>query len=167
RYAGLEAISDLRMNWQLVRYQMRGYNITPTAEVAAQVEQQIGLARQSAARLKTVLGDGVSTQVAVTEQALDGYLVALKAVVSQTEAIAAARGEMERETNEINRLGQALTQAQATRLEHDTAQARITQPTVAVLALLIRPLAGWLATRPITRPLADTLAVVRNIAAGD
>ncbi len=39
RYAGLEAISNLRMNWQLVRYQMRGYNITPTAEVAAQVEQ--------------------------------------------------------------------------------------------------------------------------------
>jgi len=155
------------MNWQLVRYQMRGYNITPTAEVAAQVEQQIGLARQSAARLKTVLGDGVSTQVAVTEQALDGYLVALKAVVAQTEAIAAARGEMERETNEINRLGQALTQAQAARLEHDTAQARITQLTVAVLALLIGLLAAWLITRQITRPLADTLAVVRNIAAGD
>ncbi|MHB0841668.1 HAMP domain-containing methyl-accepting chemotaxis protein [Stutzerimonas nitrititolerans] len=167
RYAGLEAIADLRMNWQLVRYQMRGYNITPTAEVAAQVEQQIGLARQSAARLKTVLGNGVSTQVAVTEQALDGYLVALEAVVAQTEAIAAAREEMERETNEINRLGQALTQAQAARLEHDTAQARITQLTVAVLALLIGLLAAWLITRQITRPLADTLAVVRNIAAGD
>jgi len=167
RYAGLEAISDLRMNWQLVRYQMRGYNITPTAEVAAQVEQQIGLARQSAARLKTVLGDGVSTQVAVTEQALDGYLVALEAVVAQTEAIAAAREEMERETNEINRLGQALTQAQAARLEHDTTQARITQLTVAVLALLIGLLAAWLITRQITRPLADTLAVVRSIAAGD
>src|SRR5690606_20525743 len=72
RYAGLEAISDLRMNWQLVRYQMRGYNITPTAAVAAQVAKQIGHARQSAARVKDVLGGDFAAQVAVTDRALDG-----------------------------------------------------------------------------------------------
>ncbi|MCQ4312840.1 methyl-accepting chemotaxis protein [Pseudomonas stutzeri] len=167
RYAGLKAISDLRMNWQLVRYQMRGYNTTPTAEVAAKVEQQIGKARQSAARLKAVLGDDFSAQVAVTEQALDGYLVALKAVAAQTEAIAAARQEMASETDEINRLGMALTQAQNASRDHETAQAGITQISVTVLALLIGLLAAWLITRQITQPLADTLAVVRNIAAGD
>lgn len=167
RYAGLKAISELRMNWQLVRYQMRGYNTTPTVEVAAKVEQQIAQARQSAARLKAVLGEEFSAQVAITEQALDGYLVALKAVVAQTEAIAAARQEMASQTEEINRLGLALTQDQSARLDQDTSQARITQVTVAVLALLIGMLAAWLITRQITQPLADTLAVVRNIAAGD
>ncbi|MFG3695762.1 methyl-accepting chemotaxis protein [Stutzerimonas stutzeri] len=167
RYAGLKAISELRMNWQLVRYQMRGYNTTPTVEVAAKVEQQIAQARQSAARLKAVLGEEFSAQVAITEQALDGYLVALKAVVAQTEAIAAARQEMASQTEEINRLGIALTQDQSARLDQDTSQARITQITVAVLALLIGMLAAWLITRQITQPLADTLAVVRNIAAGD
>ncbi len=167
RYAGLKAISELRMNWQLVRYQMRGYNTTPTIEVAAKVEQQIAQARQSAARLKAVLGEEFSAQVAITEQALDGYLVALKAVVAQTEAIAAARQEMASQTEEISRLGLALTQDQNARLDQDTSQARITQVTVAVLALLIGMLAAWLITRQITQPLADTLAVVRNIAAGD
>ena len=167
RYAGLKAISELRMNWQLVRYQMRGYNTTPTVEVAAKVEQQIAQARQSAARLKAVLGEEFSAQVAITEQALDGYLVALKAVVAQTEAIAAARQEMASQTEEISRLGLALTQDQNARLDQDTSQARITQVTVAVLALLIGMLAAWLITRQITQPLADTLAVVRNIAAGD
>lgn len=167
RYAGLKAISELRMNWQLVRYEMRGYNTTPTVEVAAKVEQQIAQARQSAARLKAVLGEEFSAQVAITEQALDGYLVALKAVVAQTEAIAAARQEMASQTEEINRLGLALTQDQSARLDQDTTQARITQVTVAVLALLIGMLAAWLITRQITQPLADTLAVVRNIAAGD
>ena len=167
RYAGLKAISELRMNWQLVRYQMRGYNTTPTVEVAAKVEQQIAQARQSAARLKAVLGEEFSAQVAITEQALDGYLVALKAVVAQTEAIAAARQEMASQTEEISRLGLALTQDQNARLDQETSQARITQVTVAVLALLIGMLAAWLITRQITQPLADTLAVVRNIAAGD
>ncbi|MCI0915895.1 methyl-accepting chemotaxis protein [Pseudomonas stutzeri] len=167
RYAGFKAISELRMNWQLVRYQMRGYNTTPTVEVAAKVEQQIAQARQSAARLKAVLGEEFSAQVAITEQALDGYLVALKAVVAQTEAIAAARQEMASQTEEINRLGLALTQDQSARLDQETTQARITQVTVAVLALLIGMLAAWLIIRQITQPLADTLAVVRNIAAGD
>ena len=167
RYAGLKAISELRMNWQLVRYQMRGYNTTPTVEVAAKVEQQIAQARQSAARLKAVLGEEFSAQVAITEQALDGYLVALKAVVAQTEAIAAARQEMASQTEEISRLGLALTQDQNARLDQETTQARITQVTVAVLALLIGMLAAWVITRQITQPMADTLAVVRNIAAGD
>ncbi|AHL76282.1 chemotaxis protein [Stutzerimonas stutzeri] len=167
RYAGLKAISELRMNWQLVRYQMRGYNTTPTLEVAAKVEQQISQARQSAARLKAVLGESFSAQVAITEQALDGYLVALKAVVAQTEAIAAARQDMASQTAEISRLSQALTQAQDARRANETAQARLTQMTVAVLALLIGMLAAWLITRQITQPLADTLAVVRNIAAGN
>jgi methyl-accepting chemotaxis protein len=167
RYAGLKAISDLRMDWQLVRYQMRGYNTSPTTEAAAKVEQQIGQARQSAARLKEVLGEDFAAQVAVTEQALDGYLVALKAVVAQTEAIAAARQEMAGQTEEIGRLGMTLTLAQDARRDQETAQARITQITVTLLALLIGLLAAWLITRQITRPLAETLAVVRNIAAGD
>ena len=167
RYAGLKAISELRMNWQLVRYQMRGYNTTPTDQVAALVEQQIGQARQSAARLKTLLGESFSSQVAVTEQALDGYLAALKAVVAQTEAIATARQAMTNQTAEISRLSKALTQAQDARRADETAQARITQMTVAGLALLIGLLAAWLITRQITQPLADTLVVVRKIAAGD
>jgi methyl-accepting chemotaxis protein len=167
RYAGLEAISDLRMNWQLVRYQMRGYNITPTAAVAAQVEKQIERARQSAARVQEVLGGNFATQVAVTKQALDGYLVALEAVVAQTEAIATARQEMANQTTEINRLGMALAQAQDALLEEDISQARLTQLTVATLALLIGLFAAWQITRQITHPLAATLAVVRNIAAGN
>ncbi|WP_181296785.1 methyl-accepting chemotaxis protein [Pseudomonas sp. Q2-TVG4-2] len=167
RYEGLKVISELRMNWQLVRYQMRGYNTTPTAEVAAKVEHQITEARRSAARVKDVLGEDYSAQVAVTEQALDGYLVALEAVVAQTEAITAARREMANQTNEVNRLGMALSQVQNASRDQEAVQAQITQITVSVLALLIGLLAAWLITRQITRPLADTLAVIRNIANGD
>lgn len=167
RYAGLKAISDLRLNWQLVRYEMRGYNSSPTPEVAAQVEQQIGKARQSAARLNELLGDDFSAHVATIEKALDGYLGALKTVVIQTEAVTAARVEMERETNEITRLADALKTIQQTNRSHESKTAQITQVTVAGLALLIGLLAAWFITRQITVPLAETLAVVRNIAAGD
>ncbi|MBU1302027.1 MAG: methyl-accepting chemotaxis protein [Gammaproteobacteria bacterium] len=167
RYAAFKAISDLRMNWQLVRYQMRGYNTTPTAEVASLVEQQIAQARRSAARLQAVLGNGFAAQVAVTEQALDGYLTALNAVVAQTEAIAAARQQMTSQTDEINHLGMSLTQTQDAQRDAETVQAQVTQLTVTMLALFIGLLAAWVITRQITRPLAETLAVVRNIAAGD
>ena len=61
----------------------------------------------------------------------------------------------------------ALTQAQDARRDEETAQARMTQIIVTILALLIGSMAAWLITRQITRPLAETLAVVRNIAAGD
>jgi methyl-accepting chemotaxis protein len=167
RYAGLKAITDLQMNWQLVRYEMRGYNSTPTPEVAARVEQQIGLARQSAARLHALLGDDFSAQVATTEQALDGYLAALNAVVVQTDAIATARTEMANETNEINRLGDAIKQIQQAGQDKESATAQTTLLTVTGLALLIGLMAAWFITRQITVPLAETLAVVRNIAAGD
>ena len=167
RYAGLKAISDLRLNWQLVRYEMRGYNSSPTPEVAAKVEQQIGKARQSAERLHVLLGDEFSSHVATTQKALDGYLAALKAVVIQTEAVATARAEMGSETDEISRIADALTAVQKTSRNKESATAQITQVTVAGLALLIGLIAAWLITRQITLPLAETLAVVRNIAAGD
>ncbi len=167
RYAGLKAIFDLRMNWQLVRYEMRGYNINPTPEVAAKVAQQIESTRQSAAGLLRLLGSGFSAQVAVTEQALDGYRAALEAVVAQTDAIAAARQDMMNQAGEITRLAEALTASQSESRAQETAQSRATQATVTILALLIGLLAAWLITGQITRPLAETLAVVRNIAAGD
>jgi len=167
RYTGIEAIAELRMNWQLVRYEMRGYNTTPTPEMAAKVEQQIKLARQSAARVQTVLGQAYSAQVAVTEQALDGYLAALHAVVAQTEAISTARQDMASQAGEIRGLARALTQAQSASREHEAAQSKLTQALVTAFALLIGLLAAWLITRQITHPLAETLAVVRNIAAGD
>ncbi|MCC8342099.1 methyl-accepting chemotaxis protein [Pseudomonas stutzeri] len=163
RYTGIEAIAELRMNWQLVR----GYNTTPTPEMAAKVEQQIKLARQSAARVQTVLGQAYSAQVAVTEQALDGYLAALHAVVAQTEAISTARQDMASQAGEIRGLARALTQAQSASREHEAAQSKLTQALVTAFALLIGLLAAWLITRQITHPLAETLAVVRNIAAGD
>ncbi len=87
--------------------------------------------------------------------------------MAQTEAIATARQEMANQTTEINRLGMALAQAQDALLEEDIAQARLTQLTVATLALLIGLFAAWQITRQITQPLAATLAVVRNIAAGN
>lgn len=167
RYTGIEAIAELRMNWQLVRYEMRGYNTTPTLEMAAKVEQQIKLARQSAARVQTVLGQAYSAQVAVTEQALDGYLAALQAVVAQTEAISTARQDMASQAGEIRGLARALTHAQSASREHEAAQSKLTQALVTAFALLIGLLAAWLITRQITHPLAETLAVVRNIAAGD
>jgi len=167
RYTGIEAIAELRMNWQLVRYEMRGYNTTPTPEMAAKVGQQIKLARQSAARVQTVLGQAYSAQVAVTEQALDGYLAALHAVVAQTEAISTARQDMASQAGEIRGLARALTQAQSASREHEAAQSKLTQALVTAFALLIGLLAAWLITRQITHPLAETLAVVRNIAAGD
>jgi len=167
RYAGLKAISDLRLNWQLVRYEMRGYNSSPTPEAAAKVEQQIEKARQAAARLHALLGDDFSAHVETTEKALDGYLAALKAVVAQTEAVATARMEMAAESDEISRIADVLTAAQQTTRDEENATAQITQVTVAGLALLIGLIAAWLITRQITLPLAETLAVVRNIAAGD
>jgi methyl-accepting chemotaxis protein len=161
------AIAQLRENWLMVRYEMRGYNITATEEVAAAVERQIAVTRALNSGLKEVFGNEHLNELTAIDAALDDYLDAVRSLKSANETVAAARAEMTKQGNEIVALSQKLVDIQNTRRDAENAQAQMLQIIVALAALLVGLIAAWLITRQITGPLDETLKVVNRISSGD
>ncbi|MBH3461368.1 methyl-accepting chemotaxis protein [Pseudomonas putida] len=82
-------------------------------------------------------------------------------------AIATARQEMIEEQAQITKRSDELYKIELGRRDVDTAQARNLQLGVALLALVFGLLGAVIITRQITRPLQETLEVVKKIAEGD
>jgi len=82
-------------------------------------------------------------------------------------AIATARQEMIEEQAQITKRSDELYKIELGRRDVDTAQARNLQLGVALLALVFGLLGAVVITRQITRPLQETLEVVKKIAEGD
>ncbi|KPC39136.1 Methyl-accepting chemotaxis protein [Pseudomonas amygdali pv. morsprunorum] len=68
---------------------------------------------------------------------------------------------------DIVKISEAMYQLQLDRRDQESAQARTTQITCTLLAIILGMIAAVIITRQITRPLQETLAVVDRIASGD
>ena len=167
RFAQYEAINHAKEEFQIARYEVRGYtgNVNPQTEAraAAQIESAINGLKG----LKDVFGQSQQTELSALENALGAYRSAVQAYKAANANIVLARQEMTVQGADIVSRSEALYDIQLQRRDAESAQARSLQLISTVLALLVGIIAALLITRQITRPLQETLAVVERIASGD
>ncbi|USW95523.1 methyl-accepting chemotaxis protein [Pseudomonas proteolytica] len=167
RFAQYEAINHAKEEFQVARYEVRGYtgNVNPQTEAraAAQIESAINGLKG----LKDVFGQSQQTELTALENALGAYRSAVQAYKAANANIVLARQEMTVQGADIVSRSEALYDIQLQRRDAESAQARSLQLISTVLALLVGIIAALIITRQITRPLQETLAVVERIASGD
>ncbi|MBC3338158.1 methyl-accepting chemotaxis protein [Pseudomonas proteolytica] len=167
RFAQYEAINHAKEEFQIARYEVRGYtgNVNPQTEAraAAQIESAINGLKG----LKDVFGQSQQTELTALENAFGAYRSAVQAYKAANANIVLARQEMTVQGADIVSRSEALYDIQLQRRDAESAQARSLQLISTVLALLVGIIAALLITRQITRPLQETLAVVERIASGD
>ena len=167
RAAQFQAITKAKEDWQLVRYQVRGYTGSPNAEAERTALAQIDATIKDLDLFRQTFSAEHPQRVTQVDTALVNYRSAVTAFKTATETIAVARKELTEEGYEIVKVSKELTAIQTERRDAETASARTLQLGTTVLALLVGILAAWLITRQITRPLQETLVAVERIAGGD
>ena len=167
RFAQYEAVNHAKEEFQVARYEVRGYtgNVNPDTE--ARAEAQIESAINGLKGLKNVFGEAQQTELTALENALGAYRTALQAYKAANANIVLARQEMTVQGADIVSRSEALYDIQLQRRDAESVQARSLQLISTVLALLVGIIAALVITRQITRPLQETLAVVERIASGD
>ncbi|MCM8562093.1 methyl-accepting chemotaxis protein [Pseudomonas shahriarae] len=167
RFAQYEAVNHAKQEFQVARYEVRGYtgNVNPDTE--ARAEAQIESAINGLKGLKNVFGEAQQAELTALENALGAYRTALQAYKAANANIVLARQEMTVQGADIVSRSEALYDIQLQRRDAESVQARSLQLISTVLALLVGIIAALVITRQITRPLQETLAVVERIASGD
>ena len=167
RFAQYEAVNHAKEEFQVARYEVRGYtgNVNPDTEAraAAQIESAINGLKG----LKNVFGESQQTELNALENALGAYRNALQVYKTANANIVLARQEMTVQGADIVSRSEALYDIQLQRRDAESARARSLQLISTLLALLVGIIAALVITRQITRPLRETLAVVERIASGD
>ncbi|PZW71222.1 methyl-accepting chemotaxis protein [Pseudomonas sp. URMO17WK12:I1] len=167
RAAQFQAITKAKEDWQLVRYQVRGYTGSPNADAERVAVAQIDTTIKDMDAFRQAFAAEHPQRVNQVTAALDKYRDAVMAFKAAIDTIAVARKELTDEGYEIVRISKELTAIQMERRNSETASARTLQLTTTLVALLVGVLAAWLITRQITRPLQETLVAVERIAGGD
>ncbi|KAF1027951.1 MAG: Methyl-accepting chemotaxis protein McpS [Pseudomonas sp.] len=167
RFAQFEAITHAKEQFQLARYEVRGYAGNVNAETEARAAAQIEASIQGLKDLANVFGATQQNELGALETALGAYRSAVQTYKGASTDIAAARQEMTTQGYKIAALSDDLYDIQLKRRDIESAQARNLQLISTVLALLVGIIAAVLITRQITRPLRETLDVVERIASGD
>ncbi|ETK15201.1 methyl-accepting chemotaxis protein II [Pseudomonas sp. FH4] len=167
RFAQYEAVNHAKEEFQVARYEVRGYtgNVNPDTE--ARAVAQIESAINGLKGLKNVFGESQQTELNALENALGAYRNALQVYKTANANIVLARQEMTVQGADIVSRSEALYDIQLQRRDAESARARSLQLISTLLALLVGIIAALVITRQITRPLRETLAVVERIASGD
>ncbi|VVN98491.1 Methyl-accepting chemotaxis protein McpS [Pseudomonas fluorescens] len=167
RFEQFQAISQAREEFQLARYEVRGYTASSNPQTEQKAVAQLDAAIASLKDLNAHFADTQQDALSQLESALIRYRSALLDYkVANSEAIQ-ARKEMTEQGSAIVAQSDALYQIQLDRRDAESARARTLQLVSTLLALLVGVLAAVIITRQITRPLRETLAVVERIASGD
>ncbi|MGY4532215.1 methyl-accepting chemotaxis protein [Pseudomonas sp. TE3786] len=167
RFDAFVTITKAREQLILARYEVRGYTANPTTDTEQKAIKQLDAAVAGLESLKGPFGASHAADLQKLETDLETYRAALGRFKTATDNIAQARKEMTDQGAAIVKLSEELNKIQISRRDEESAAARQMQLGATLLALLFGVLAAVLITRQITRPLADTLAVVRRIADGD
>ncbi len=163
----LQLMADAKMDFQLVRYEVRGYTGNSNEKTEQAAFSQLETSIKNVDKLKTVFNATYGTEVAQLEASLRNYLTLVQAYKTANDTIVSARKDMTAQGYEIVNLGEELSKIQLSLAAQDTTKARSMQIGGAVLALLLGIIAAIIITRQITRPLQQTLEVVNRIASGD
>ncbi|XJP97170.1 methyl-accepting chemotaxis protein [Pseudomonas sp. B22129] len=167
RFAQYQAVSNAKEDFQLARYEVRGYTNNVNAETEARAAAQIEKAIGSLKSLNTAFGSSQQSALASLETALGAYRSAVQSYKAANANIVTARAEMTTQGGDIVTISDKLYDIQLDRRDAESAQARSLQLISTLLALLVGVIAALVITRQITRPIQDTLAVVERIASGD
>ncbi|MDU8359134.1 methyl-accepting chemotaxis protein [Pseudomonas syringae group sp. J309-1] len=163
----LQLVADAKMDFQLVRYEVRGYTGNSNEKTEQAAFSQLETSIKNVDKLKTVFNATYGTEVTQLEASLRNYLTLVQAYKTANDTIVSARKDMTAQGYEIVNLGEELSKIQRSLAAQDTTKARSMQIGGAVLALLLGIFAAIIITRQITRPLQQTLEVVNRIASGD
>nr|WP_095100506.1 methyl-accepting chemotaxis protein [Pseudomonas sp. Irchel 3A5] len=163
----LQLLADANMDFQLVRYEVRGYTGNSNEKSEQAAFSQLETSIKNLDKLKAVFNATHGTEVAQLEASLRNYLALVQAYKTANDAIVNARKDMTAQGYEIVNIGEELSKIQRSLAAQDTTKARSMQIGGAVLALLLGIFAAIIITRQITRPLQQTLEVVNRIASGD
>ncbi|OLY76624.1 chemotaxis protein [Pseudomonas sp. ATCC PTA-122608] len=167
RFAQFEAVNSAKEQFQLARYEVRGYTGNVNAETEARAAAQIEKAIDGLKGLHAVFGASQQTALSSLETALGAYRSAVQNYKAANANIVSARAEMTIQGTDIVTISDKLYDIQLQRRDAESAQARSLQLISTLLALLVGIVAAVIITRQITRPLRETLAVVERIASGD
>lgn len=167
RFAQFEAVNSAKEQFQLARYEVRGYTGNVNAETEARAAAQIEKAIDGLKGLHAVFGASQQTALSSLETALGAYRSAVQNYKAANANIVSARAEMTTQGTDIVTISDKLYDIQLQRRDAESAQARSLQLFSTLLALLVGIVAAVIITRQITRPLRETLAVVERIASGD
>ena len=165
--AQFQAVADAKMQFQLSRYEVRGYTGNVSADTEARAAAQIEKTITGLKDLSAVFGASQQSALTSLESALGAYRTAVQNYKAANANIVSARAEMTTQGNDIVTISDKLYDIQLDRRDAESAQARSLQLISTLLALLVGIIAAWVITRQITRPIQDTLAVVERIASGD
>ena len=165
--AQFQAVADAKMQFQLSRYEVRGYTGNVNAETEARAAAQIEKTITGLKDLSAVFGASQQSALTSLETALGAYRTAVQNYKAANANIVTARAEMTVQGNDIVTISDKLYDIQLDRRDAESAQARSLQLISTLLALLVGVIAALIITRQITRPLQETLAVVERIASGD
>ena len=167
RFEQFQAITQAKEDFQLARYEVRGYTASANPETEQKAVVQLNASIASLNQLNTHFADTQQDALRQLESALTRYRSALLAYKAANSDAIQARKEMTDQGNTIVALSDQLYQIQLDRRDAESARARSLQLISTLLALLVGILAAVVITRQITRPLRETLAVVERIASGD
>lgn len=167
RFTQFQAVTRAKEEFQLARYEVRGYTNSPSAETEARAAAQIEKALSGLKNLSTAFGASQQNALTSLETALGAYRSAVQSYKAANANIVTARAEMTTQGADIVTISDKLYDIQLDRRDAESAQARSLQLISTLLALLVGIIAAWVITRQITRPIQETLAVVERIASGD
>ena len=167
RFAQFEAVTTAKEQFQLARYEVRGYTGNVNADTEARAAAQIEKAINGLKGLGAAFGGSQQVALSALESALGAYRSAVQNYKAANANIVAARAEMTTQGADIVTISDKLYDIQLARRDAESAQARSLQLISTLLALLVGIVAALVITRQITRPIQETLAVVERIASGD
>lgn len=163
----LQLLADAKMDFQLVRYEVRGYTGNSNEKTEQAAFSQLETAIKNVDKLKATFNSSHGSEVAQLEAALRNYRTSVQAYKVANDSIVTARKDMTAQGYEIVTLGEELYKVQLGLAAEDTTTARTLQIGGTLLALLLGIFAAFIITRQITQPLQQTLEVVDRIASGD
>ncbi|KAB5620563.1 HAMP domain-containing protein [Pseudomonas putida] len=145
------------------------YTFSPVEDFAKVGEASLDAAQASLQQMLTALTPLAlpSELMARPQQALTEYRASLEQYRQAAIRAEQLQNSMETAGNDLRAASLTLAEQKIAQRDHEAVAARSLLTSVALLALAVGVLAGWLITRQITEPLRQTLAQAARIARGD
>lgn len=167
RFAMYQAVSEMREQFLLSRYQVRAYIAAPNPATEKAAREQLSTTVASLGKLNAWFAVSAADTLRTLTQTMDQYQAALQVYADTDNAIIAVRKDMTDYGTAVLSRSDELYKIQLERRDIESAQANRLQLITTLLVLLFGIAAAVIITRQITRPLRETLDVVERIASGD
>ena len=167
RFEQYQAISKVKQDLMLARYETRGYTGNTTPENEQKALSQIENAIKGLQATQSTFSGAQADRLKQLETELGEYRTSLLGFKTTIGNLAVLRKNMTTQGATIVKLSDDMYQIQLDRRDIESSEARNMQLICTFLALILGVFAAVIITRQITRPLKETLEVVERIGSGD